>query len=161
MEQVLSNAGLLSDDVRSQLLQVSLCVNPELGRAVPHAILMLLLAVQGKEYWALERRLCTCMQSAAAVPEKHPCSVSFTEHEVLKASEQKSFDYRVRVYSWACCLVASHDRLRGCSAAVRFCTCSSVSSLANLWTQCSGSSCALMSGLWILAMTLWTMRCEL
>ena len=97
MEHVLSTAGLLSEDVKLQLLQASMCRKARQGWVGSHASFTLLLAVQGKEYWALERRLCSCMQAADGLPERQP--VSFTEHDVLKASEQKSFDYRVGLHS--------------------------------------------------------------
>ena len=53
--------------------------------------------VQGRDYWASERRLCACMHAVNACESPETQVTRFTEQEVLVASKQKSFDYRVRL----------------------------------------------------------------
>ena len=49
--------------------------------------------LQGKQYWADERRLCKVMLGA---PASHVQGSGFDLQDVHNTSEGKSFDYRVR-----------------------------------------------------------------
>jgi len=60
------------------------------GSKVPTVLL------QGKQYWADERRLCKAMLSHSQVQTP---SVTFDLADVHKTSEAKSFDYRASLHS--------------------------------------------------------------
>ena len=52
--------------------------------------------LQGKQYWADERRLCKAMLSHSQVQKS---SVTFDLADVHKTSEAKSFDYRASLHT--------------------------------------------------------------